>query len=341
MANLIERYIYDVVRRLPEKERDEVRRELIAHIYDMLSDAPDEAEIRETLNKLGSPSILAGQYRQSPGYLISPAVYSDYIRVLKWVLPLVACILFALGIFLAGFDAIKGEITDVSELISGVLSNGISMCIEGALQALFWITLGFVIAERTTKPDELIGSKWTVEQLPEDIADSKNRIPLSDSIVELVLTALFSLLFIMMCLRILPFSFVIVSGDIKIYQLFSDSFLSACIPAVIITSVLGICECLVKIAKRRWAPLVCGTVVASNLVSIGAVFFIIARPEIFSAEFTAFAQSQSWGQIKIFNFLGNSWGDSVIFIFVAIVVVSALASSGHAIYRTVKAHIAE
>lgn len=36
MNNLIERYVYDVTRRLPEKDRDEVSSELKSNIYDML-----------------------------------------------------------------------------------------------------------------------------------------------------------------------------------------------------------------------------------------------------------------------------------------------------------------
>jgi hypothetical protein len=43
--------------------------------YDMLSDQPNDAEIKEVLQSMGSPTKLAEQYRQNPRYLISPQVY--------------------------------------------------------------------------------------------------------------------------------------------------------------------------------------------------------------------------------------------------------------------------
>jgi predicted transcriptional regulator len=55
MDNLIERYVYDVTRRLPEQERGEVGKELKSNIYDMLSDDADEAEIRTVLYELARP----------------------------------------------------------------------------------------------------------------------------------------------------------------------------------------------------------------------------------------------------------------------------------------------
>ena len=42
MANLIDKYIYEVTRRLPEKDREDVKKELAANIYDMLRDNPGE-----------------------------------------------------------------------------------------------------------------------------------------------------------------------------------------------------------------------------------------------------------------------------------------------------------
>ena len=91
-TNLIERYVHDVARRLPEKEREDVKDELRANIYDMLPEGASEEQIRNVLYELGSPASLAGKYRQNPRYLISPAYYDEYVNVLKWVLPLVGVI---------------------------------------------------------------------------------------------------------------------------------------------------------------------------------------------------------------------------------------------------------
>ena len=52
MSDLIERCLYDVTRRLLESERDEVRRELMANISDMLPDNPAERDIADVLTSL-------------------------------------------------------------------------------------------------------------------------------------------------------------------------------------------------------------------------------------------------------------------------------------------------
>ena len=94
MSSIIDRYLYDVTRRLPENMRDDVEQELRANIEDMLPDNPTEEEIENVLESLGAPSKLAAKYRPNPRYLISPALFEEYISVLKIVavvLALPAC----------------------------------------------------------------------------------------------------------------------------------------------------------------------------------------------------------------------------------------------------------
>src|SRR5574344_277501 len=78
MKNLIDRYVFDVVRRLPEGERGDVERELRANIRDMLPEDSQEAETVRVLESLGDPRKLAEQYRANPRYLISPAMFEQY-----------------------------------------------------------------------------------------------------------------------------------------------------------------------------------------------------------------------------------------------------------------------
>ena len=59
MSNMIERYVHDVARRLPEKDREDVKKELRANIYDMLPDGASDDAIKKVLYELGSPASLA------------------------------------------------------------------------------------------------------------------------------------------------------------------------------------------------------------------------------------------------------------------------------------------
>jgi len=338
MSNWIERYVNEVTKRLPEKDREEVAKELNANIYDMLSDNADEDEIKSVLYELGSPSSLADKYLKKPRYLISPAIYNDYIGVIKWVVPLVGVVTLIIGMVTGAIGAIENGMVNITYFISQSISSGISMGLSAATQALLWTTVGFVIAERTSIDMKSFEKDWKVEELSE-VEPDKYRISLSDSIAELVVTVLFSVLAILLCTGILPFAFMIQSGDMQVQHLFSTSFLISCIPAIIIISLFGIFECAVKIKIRRWTPFVCGAVIASNLVSMGLMLYMIMRPDILSEEFVGFLRSNGWEELGLFQLtgIGLNTVDSILLLIGIIVVISSLAGCGMALYKTLKA----
>lgn len=339
MNDLIERYVGDVVRRLPENDREDVRRELNANIYDMLPDEPAEEDIRRVLNELGPPAALAEEYRPHPRYLISPAYYDDYVRALKWVVPLVGGILLAVGLAIGAVDAIKGDAAGSAKFISSIISSGVSMGVSGAVQALVWVTVGFVIAERTgSKVTVITPGEWSVDMLPEDVPDGKDksRIPLSDSIVELVLLVVFSIVAIMFCMRIFPTGFMLVRGDVRVHTLFSDSFVAACIPVIVIGVLFSVAECVAKIVWRRWSPPVCAAVVVSGVVNMGLMLYLVTRPEIFSAEFAAFIETQKWGSFDLMRFMGNPVGSPLLALIAGITIFATVLECAIAIYRTVR-----
>ena len=336
MDNLIERYVYDVIRRLPEKERDEVSKELKSNIYDMLPDSAGQNEIKSILYELGPPVSLAEKYRQKPRYLISPSIYDDYVRALKWILPMVGVIVLVIGMILGIIDTIQYDARDLSYMIRNILSKGISLGVSAVFQALFWTTAGFVIAERTSaKAGKSKEQEWKIEDLPEMPPDGKGRIPLSDSIPELAVTVVFSAAAILLCLGIFPVAFIIQDGDIQVQSLFSPEFLAGCIPAIVIMALFGILECISKIKYRQWTPLVCGAVIVSNVISTAIMVYLINRPGLFSTEFTAFVQGFDWGGFDLLRFIGTGGINPVIVFISLIIVVCSLAECIKAVYRTV------
>ncbi|WP_058300396.1 HAAS signaling domain-containing protein [Gorillibacterium timonense] len=337
MNDLIERYVYGVTHHLPEKDRDEVSKELRSNIYDMLSEHPTDEEITAVLYKLGSPASLAVKYQQKPRYLISPAIYGDYVRTLKFLLPLVGVVALVIGMMLGAVDAIKADMVDVAYFTSHSISKGISMGIAAVFQALLWTTIGYVIAERTrTKAANDKGQEWSIEDLPEIPPNGKNSIPLSDSIMELVMTVVFSVVAILICRGVVPLVFLIQNGDTQIRTLFSSSFLQSCIPAVIGMALIGIFACICKIKDRRWTPFVCIAVMGSSLINMGIVLFMINKPDIFSTEFIAFLQSKGWDDLGFAGFMGSGETRSVIALISTIIVVCTLVGCGKAVYKTMK-----
>lgn len=337
MENLIKRYICDVTRRLPEKEREEVYKELTSNIYDMLPENADETQIRAVLYQLGAPAALAEKYRQNPRYLISPAIYDDYIRTLKWILTLVGSVVFLISMITGSIAAIKDGVVDISYYFSSIFPKCISIGFAAALQALVWITIGYVIAERVgTNAEGITRKEWKIEDLPELTSNAKNRISLSDSIISLVLTAAFAIIAILVCSGALPIPFLLYPESTEVINLFSQSFLAICIPAIVVVTILSICEYIAKIKDRRWTPLVCGTVITSNLVGMGIFIYLINRSDLFSTEFIAFLQIRDWGIFDLLRSAETGATNPIILFICIIVVVCSLIDCGVALYKTLK-----
>ena len=333
VPDMIERYLYDVTRRLPKKEREEVARELRANIHDMLGDRTGEEDIKAVLRELGPPAALAEKYRQTQRYLIAPVFYDEYIRTLKWVVPLVGVVMMAVGAALSAFLTASGE-RDVPEIVGAIISETLSMGFSGATQALLWVTVGFIIADRAGYK---LGEKdWRPEDLPPVPANDKSRILRSSSIAELILVTAFSALGIFMCYGNIPFIFTASGGGMQPVRVFNDGFLGICIPLIIVLTAFTIAECAVKIKAARWTPAVCASVLINNAASVGIMFFLITRTDVFDAEFLEFIMYESWSGLGLDELIGRSVKDPLLVIIASVVIISALAECVTAVCRTLK-----
>ncbi|UPO89931.1 hypothetical protein [Niallia sp. Man26] len=166
--NLIEVYIQEVTRRLPEKNREDIALELRSTIEDMLSDDYCEEDVKKVLEKLGSPVTLASRYRDRPMYLIGPRYFDVYVTLLKMILPIaiVISLISVIAEYFVDYNG-QGAVINVALDITGF---GIWRMIEVGIQTFFWLTLVFAVIERTDKgKDEqpLTASlkKWTPDDL--------------------------------------------------------------------------------------------------------------------------------------------------------------------------------
>lgn len=159
MSTLTDRYVFEVARRLPEKQREDIAAELRATIADMAEDRPE----REVLQELGDPALLAAKYRDRPQYLIGPELYPQYVGLLGTLLSVVTPILAGV-VFLA---KLLGD-------SSGYQAFGaaVGAAIQVAVQIVFWTTLVFAVVERTSagkeaKAVDLGEGAWTPDKLPD------------------------------------------------------------------------------------------------------------------------------------------------------------------------------
>ncbi len=147
--SLIELYIQEVIRRLPEKQREDIAMELHSTIEDMLPDDYSEEEVKAVLSELGNPAVLASGYLDRPMHLIGLRYFDVYMNLLKMILPIALAISFITLLVenLVSYSWEKGVIN----LIHLIIADGIENIIGTGMQVFFWLTIVFAILERTDR----------------------------------------------------------------------------------------------------------------------------------------------------------------------------------------------
>ncbi|MCT1384722.1 permease prefix domain 1-containing protein [Brachybacterium sp. p3-SID1565] len=179
MPTLTERYIAATTASLPAKSQQDVRAELGVSIADAVEarieqgEDPAAAE-RAVLTELGDPAVLAAGYADRPLHLIGPRYYLTWWRLLKALLIIVP--LCALG-GVAVAQALIGSPVET------IIAESLAIALSAAVHVFFWVTLVFVILERSGTQT---GGGWDVDQLPQ-AQDPDAR--LSDVVASLALLA--------------------------------------------------------------------------------------------------------------------------------------------------------
>lgn len=163
MTTLTDRYVWAVLRAVPQAKRAELEPEIRALVADAAEahagHASPEAAERVALTELGDPDALAAQYMDTTRFLIGPRLYPEWERLLRLLLPIVVPIA---GIAVGAVGWVSGK--PVGEAIV----SGLGVAFNVAVQLAFWFTLVFAIAERTgSAVAPLTGQPWSPDQLPE------------------------------------------------------------------------------------------------------------------------------------------------------------------------------
>src|SRR5512145_615288 len=110
--NLIDKYIAEVGKHLPRRQRADIQAEIRSTLEDMLEErkqaqgGADDVEIIALLKEYGSPREVADSY-VGPRYLIGPRVYPTFELVTRIVL----IVLFALALAGLGLSLAKSSLS--------------------------------------------------------------------------------------------------------------------------------------------------------------------------------------------------------------------------------------
>ncbi|MDR3552143.1 MAG: hypothetical protein P4L75_03365 [Clostridia bacterium] len=178
---------------MPEKQREDIAKELRGLIEDMLAQREGnaqtgDADIEAVLTELGEPSALAAKYSGKPRHLIGPELFELYIIVLKIAL---AASVFGILVAMAVHYAVTPP-----QYIGEVFSNIFDAIFSGLMEAFAWVTIVFALIEHFSVDINAAKRKrarWKPSDLPE-IPVKGALIKPSGPIVGIIFIAIFFIL---------------------------------------------------------------------------------------------------------------------------------------------------
>jgi hypothetical protein len=282
MTDLIERYVAKALEHIPEDRQGDVGKDIRGAIDEMVAPRidngePEDTAVRAVLTELGDPTRLAGSYHERKQYLIGPEWYPAYIEVMKRVLTVALPVIAVIAMLLT--------VADGNSDLGDVLESGIGSLFEVGIQVLFWVTLGFFIAERTSGsdgPSALFG-RWTVDDLPERPAQGR-QIGLGETLLSVITMVVFGVLaFVQWENGIGAFA----RGINESYEhlpLLNPDLGTGWIVGFYALVVLSIILAIVRYITGYWTrPMLVMTVVESALWTIYVIALALSEP-IFNAE---------------------------------------------------------
>lgn len=262
--DLIERYIYAVTKRLPEKIKNDVSKELKTLIDDMLTErcgelVPEEKDIRVVLTELGTPEELYEKYNpDNKKCLIGSPYYSTYKYVLKIVM---LCTIF--GIILANiisgiFDFSKSNsIENIVSSSATFLASLITDLIMSIVMAFGFVTALFAFFYHK---DIKIDTTSNLDSLP-SVPKKNEKISKVDSIISIGISVIFLIVFLTA-----PQIFCVVMYN-EFIPIFNLETIRQTWYIIVMFSVVGIIRDVVRLIEGRYSQKVMITTVATNIIS--------------------------------------------------------------------------
>jgi hypothetical protein len=313
---LIERYIYAVTKDLPQKQREDIGKEIRTLIDDMLEqqqgDEPYENKIQRVLLSLGDPELLADSYRESKRYLIGPQNFDNYIMLLK----LVSGAVF-LGISIA--TVIDGVFSSQSDIIN-IIVDYIATMFYALLQGFAWVTVGFAIAEHNgvSLTDKKKKKVWSLSDLPA-LPEKAAAIPRVESVFAILFSTIFTSIF-----YFAPQLFAAYIGDgtgsMTIIPVFNIEALFKYKTFILVVFILGIIKEALKLITGRWNLKLSFSLTILNILSLILTLAIFTDSAVWNVNFIPevlhFVNIETQSLNQWMNF---STGTIIIFIFAYII----------------------
>jgi hypothetical protein len=325
--NLIDKYIAEVGKHLPRKNRADIEAEIRSTLEDMLEErkSPEGTANEETilalLKEYGAPREVAESYT-GPRYLIGPRVYPVFELVTKIVLVvLIVVTLAALGLSLAKSSPVGPElIKTIGERALGLLG--------GLITAFGNIVLVFAILERVLPAKEFQEEEWNPAELASE--PDPDRVKFGEQIFETFFLVLFLIIFNLYP-GIIGIGFFNDNEWVFISPVLTDAFFSY-LPWINLLILLQLGFNLYLLRRGFWNT---GTRIMNILLELGGIALAVAMlrgPDLVSLTASQLAGTPLEGSAEILVTIANL----IPLLVLTIVIVVSSIEVAQAVYNILK-----
>ncbi len=283
--NLIDRYVHEVGKRLPKKQRIDVEAELHSLLSDMVEDRAqtkvneaDEEVVVDVLRDFGSPSQVAGSYQPRKNYLIGPELFP----IFKLVVTVVITVLGALalvGIFISAVGSENFLPTFLKQLTSGFLNYLQNMIgVFANIVIVFALIEWFVPADKLAREMADEEGVWDPRSLP--VPDDDKDISRLGTIIGIVFGVIF-----LAWLNVYPNQagvFYFNEEPASFISILSPNFFNILLPWVNISIIVSIGVDIFKLWRGKRTLMVRMLEIGKEVVSAVVLYIFISNPPVFS-----------------------------------------------------------
>lgn len=324
---LIDRYVFDTVRRLPKEQREDIGLEIRDLIDDMMNESMDK-DIEKVLIELGEPSEMAKKYRDREQYLIGPEYFDTYILVMKIVW---------LSIIIGSGISITIQIISntISNHVAGVTNSVISGGVFPLLSSFGLVTLIFAFLEhQKVKLNTKTKEAWTPAKLPE-VPNEKMLIKRSDSIVSIVFTLVF--IGLLMFAPQLFGIWITNDGVTRTIPVFNMAVWNIAMPLFVISLAIGLVDDIIRLVIGKYCTVIMVVSIVSGMLQIIIATIILKGLPLWNSNFASEMKAvfgiamTSLGEVEIIWNNGNLSN-----LLLGIIIFATLLGVGNTVYKTLR-----
>lgn len=260
---LIDRYVYEVGRQLPRKNRADIQVELQSTLVDTLEarvqGEPSQEDVVELLKEFGPPQKVAASYWPQGQYLIGPNLYPLFRMVLGIALIVFIIVqLVLLGIAMV-FNQEILTFMSVLEIFSEMIGS--------VFTPFGIIVIVFAILQRFDVRPETDQEEWDPRQLPH--IQEVDTVSRAGTVAEIT----FSLVIIAILLFLPDKIGVVISPGM---QVLLNPVIISYIPLLILSILLGIALDVILLWRGRWETGTRLAKIGTNLFGLYVLYVLVS-----------------------------------------------------------------